>query len=147
MTDETAAAITGAMADPIPDPATDPIHWTPVADLVAIPLERAVPVRVGAAQVAVVRLIDGSIHAVGNRDPFSGAQVTARGIVGSICVGGTIHRTLASPMYKQTFYLATGRCTTDDQVCLGTWSTRVVDDRLEVGKCVDPPTTTDVLSA
>jgi nitrite reductase (NADH) small subunit len=34
------------------------------------------------AQAALFRLGDGSLHAVGNIDPFSGAAVMSRGIVG-----------------------------------------------------------------
>ena len=34
------------------------------------------------AQAALFRLDDGSLHAVGNVDPFSGAAVMSRGIVG-----------------------------------------------------------------
>ena len=49
------------------------------------------------------------VHAVGHRDPFSGANVIARGLLGSVGDRDTV----ASPMYKQVFDLATGECLTD----------------------------------
>lgn len=114
------------------------MSWVSIGPLAALPKERAVPARVGQDQVALVRLDDDSVHAVGNLDPYSGAQVMARGIVGSICVEGEVHRTIASPMYKQTFYLATGRSTADEAVRLGVWRVRVADGQVFVGDRVEP---------
>ncbi|MFJ4849267.1 MULTISPECIES: nitrite reductase (NAD(P)H) small subunit [unclassified Streptomyces] len=57
-------------------------------------------------QAAVLRDRAGELFAVDNRDPFSGAHVLSRGIVGS---RGDVP-TLASPMYKQVFDLRDGRC-------------------------------------
>ncbi|PRX96253.1 nitrite reductase small subunit NirD [Allonocardiopsis opalescens] len=87
----------------------------PAADtrwLAVCPAERLVPER-GAAvllpdgtQAAVFRTHDGALYAVDNRDPFSGAQVMARGIVGDRAGEPTV----ASPMHKQVFSLRTGAC-------------------------------------
>ena len=66
---------------------------------------------VGGEQVAVFR-IDQEIYAIGNRDPFSGANVLSRGIVGDI--NGEL--VVASPVYKQHFSLRTGRCIEDASV-------------------------------
>lgn len=57
-------------------------------------------------QVAIFRLADGSVHAVQNLCPFSGAHVVSRGITGT---RGDIP-TIASPVYKQVFSLITGEC-------------------------------------
>ena len=57
-------------------------------------------------QVAVFLLSDGSLHAIDNHDPVSGANVLSRGLVGDR--GGVA--LVASPIYKQGFELATGRC-------------------------------------
>uniref|UniRef100_UPI0037C17617 nitrite reductase (NAD(P)H) small subunit n=1 Tax=Clavibacter sp. MX14-G9D TaxID=3064656 RepID=UPI0037C17617 len=54
---------------------------------------------VGGDQVALLRLPDGSVRAVGHADPATGAHVMARGIVGSR--GG--RTTLASPLHKDVF--------------------------------------------
>jgi nitrite reductase (NADH) small subunit len=77
--------------------------------------ERGVAALVDGVQVAVFRLADGRVLAVGHRDPFSGANVIARGIVGT---RGEIP-TVASPMHKQVFDLRTGHCLDDPAVTLG----------------------------
>ncbi|MEV0041717.1 nitrite reductase (NAD(P)H) small subunit, partial [Streptomyces sp. NPDC050804] len=48
----------------------------------------------------------GEVYAVDNRDPFSGAYVLSRGLLGS---RGAVPVVL-SPMYKQAFDLRTGVC-------------------------------------
>ena len=60
-------------------------------------------------QAALFRLDDGSVHAVGNVDPFSGAAVLSRGIVGDR--GG--RATVQSPILKQAFALEDGCCLDD----------------------------------
>jgi nitrite reductase (NADH) small subunit len=57
-------------------------------------------------QAAVFRTADGRLHAVGNLDPATGAQVISRGLTGS---RGAV-ATVASPMLKHVYDLATGRC-------------------------------------
>ncbi|MFD7557449.1 nitrite reductase (NAD(P)H) small subunit [Streptomyces sp. NPDC059835] len=54
------------------------------------------------------------MYAVGNRDPFSGADVIADGIMGSR--GGV--PVVASPMREQLFDLRTGVCLDDPEVSL-----------------------------
>ncbi|WP_062201797.1 nitrite reductase small subunit NirD [Demequina salsinemoris] len=61
---------------------------------------------VAGEQVALFRLADGSVHAVQNLCPFSGAYVMSRGITGS----KGDEPTIASPIYKQVFSLITGSC-------------------------------------
>lgn len=97
--------------------------------------DRLIPGRGAAAllpdgtQVAVFRLADGALHAVSNRDPFSGAHVMSRGIVGER--GG--EPTVASPLHKQVFSLQTGRCLDDEDVSLEVFAVEVVDGRIRVG--------------
>jgi nitrite reductase (NADH) small subunit len=66
---------------------------------------------VGGQQVAVFRIGE-QVFAVGNLDPFSGANVLSRGIVGDL--NGEL--VVASPVYKQHFSLLTGRCLEDETV-------------------------------
>ena len=91
--------------------------WVAVCTMRQLVPERGVAVLVGGAQVALFR-VNGSegdfVYAVGHRDPFSGANVIARGIVGSVGDRDTV----ASPMYKQVFDLATGECLTEPGVRL-----------------------------
>lgn len=102
-----------------------------VGDLIA---EVGVAARIGDEQVAVFRLRDGSLFAVGNRDPFSGADVIARGIVGDR--GGVV--TVASPVYKQRFALATGQCLDDPGVSIPVFDVRVRGDRVEARRPSGP---------
>ena len=65
-------------------------------------------------EVAIFRIDDGRVFALGNRDPFSGANVLSRGIVGDL-KGELV---VASPVYKQHFSLVTGRCIEDETVSI-----------------------------
>lgn len=102
-------------------------YWHPVCELASILPDSGVCARVGTAQVAVFRVGD-TVYALGNSDPFSGANVLARGIIG--CAGGVLK--VASPMYKQSFSLETGRCLDDDTVAVPTFPTRVRAGIVEV---------------
>jgi len=77
-------------------------------------------------QVAVFRVSNGGldgdgVHAVGNRDPFSRANVLSRGIVGDL-KGELV---VASPVYKQHFDLRTGRCVEDASARIPVYAARV----------------------
>jgi nitrite reductase (NADH) small subunit len=81
-------------------------------------------------QVALFRLDDGSLRAVGNIDPFSGAAVMSRGIVGDR--GG--RPTVQSPIKKQAFALDDGSCLDDPGVALPVYDARVTaDGQVEIG--------------
>lgn len=58
------------------------------------------------AQAAVFRTLGGTVHAVANLDPATGAQVISRGLTGSRAGAATV----ASPLLKHVYELATGRC-------------------------------------
>ena len=84
------------------------------------PLESLAPERGAAAllpdgtQIAVFLLDDGSVRAVQQHDPYSGANLLSRGLVGTHLLAGEgeepgrIVPTLSSPMYKQSWDLDTG---------------------------------------
>jgi nitrite reductase (NADH) small subunit len=111
--------------------------WTAVCSVEDLQPERGVAALVDGRQVALFRLFDGSVHAVGHRDPFSGAHVMARGIVGT---RGDVP-TVASPMYKQVFDLRTGVCLDapeDPAVRLPVHAVRLRDGRVEVGPPLAP---------
>ncbi|MBS4728212.1 nitrite reductase small subunit NirD [Mycobacterium sp. SM1] len=73
------------------------------------------------SQAALFRLDDGSLHALGNIDPFSGAAVISRGIVGDR--GGQVM--VQSPIGKQAFAFADGRCLDDPTVTVPVYPVRV----------------------
>lgn len=79
--------------------------WTAVCKYTDLEPGRGVAALVKDEAVAVFRLGDGSVYAVGNVDPFCGASVISRGITG---MRGDGTATVASPMYKDVFDLATG---------------------------------------
>ena len=105
--------------------------WTAACRLDYLIPNRGVGVLLpGGVQAALYRLDDGSLHAVGNIDPFSGAAVMSRGIVGDR--GG--RPTVQSPIKKQAFALDDGRCLDDPEVTLPVYATRVTaDGHVEIG--------------
>jgi nitrite reductase (NADH) small subunit len=104
--------------------------WTRVCAVDDLIPDRGAAALVEGRQVALFRLSGtGQIHAVDHLDPFSRANVMARGLVGSR--QGT--PTVASPMHKQSFDLVTGQCLDDPEVALQVWPTRVAGGWVEVG--------------
>ncbi|HET9420130.1 MAG TPA: nitrite reductase small subunit NirD [Nocardioides sp.] len=97
---------------------------TPVCRLDAIDVEGGVTALVGGEAVAVFRTYDGGVFALSNHDPFSGASVLARGIVGTR--GGAPF--VASPIHKQAFDLRTGECLDDPGVRVPTYDVHVSSD-------------------
>lgn len=72
-------------------------------------------------QVALFRLDDGALRAIGNIDPFSGASVLSRGIVGDRRGRAMVQ----SPIKKQAFALDDGTCLDDPGVSVPVHPTRV----------------------
>lgn len=96
------------------------------ADLVA---ESGVAARFGEHQIALFYLPEeNAVFALDNYDPFSDANVLARGIVGDLQGRWVV----AAPIYKQHFCLADGQCLEDAQVRVTTWPTRLNGDAVEV---------------
>lgn len=105
------------------------IRWEPVCRVEVLQPERGVAALLGDVQVALFLTWCGAVYAIGNVDPFSGAAVLSRGIVGDR--GG--EPTVASPVYKQAFSLVDGRCLDDPTVSVPTYRARAVDGYVEVG--------------
>ena len=107
----------------------DGVAWHAVCGLEDIVPDTGVCALLGGQQVAVVRVGTGEdVFAIGNFDPFSKAFVLSRGIVGD--KGGVAK--IASPIFKQSFDLRTGRCLDDPSVAVPVWPARVRDGRVEV---------------
>lgn len=107
-------------------------NWTAVCALEDLIPELGATALVGDEQVALFRLTDDSVYAVSQRDPFSGANVLSRGIVGTV---GDV-ATLTSPMYKQVWALATGVCLDPvgkEPIDLLTYEVRVADGVVQIG--------------
>ncbi|MER5478152.1 nitrite reductase small subunit NirD [Streptomyces sp. NPDC002734] len=95
--------------------------WLTVCDLDRLVPGRGVAVLLPDGRQAAVFLDRaGRLHAVDNRDPFTGAAVLSRGLLGSRAG----HPFVASPLLKQRFDLATGVCLDDETVRLTTYEAR-----------------------
>jgi nitrite reductase (NADH) small subunit len=103
--------------------------WTRVCRVDALLPDRGVAALVDGEAVAIFCItgID-ALLAIGNVDPFTGASVLSRGIVGS--KGDVV--TVASPIHKQRFDLHTGRSLDDETVSVPTYTARVVDGWVEL---------------
>jgi nitrite reductase (NADH) small subunit len=86
----------------------------------------------GPAQVAIFYLpgqgASGELFALDHFDPFSNANVIARGIVGDLKGSAVV----ASPIYKQHFRLEDGQCLEDEEVKLRTWKIEFKGDEVWV---------------
>jgi nitrite reductase (NADH) small subunit len=102
--------------------------WADVCELAQLEPLWAEAAIVDGEQLALVRMPDGTVYAVSNRDPATGSYVMCRGIVGSR--GDRV--TLASPLHKQVYDLATGECLTSADLRLQTFETRVESGSVRV---------------
>jgi nitrite reductase (NADH) small subunit len=117
------------MTDTVEISTATALRWRAVCRYERLQPERGVAALLDDVQVALFRTHRGAVHAIGNIDPFSGAAVLSRGIVGDR--GGVA--TVASPVYKQVFDLVTGRCLDDPRITVPVYPVRVADGLLEVG--------------
>lgn len=99
-----------------------PDGWFPVCALTALTPGRGAAVLLpDGGQAALFRDRAGAVYAIGNRDPFTGAQVLSRGLTGS--AAGRPY--VASPLLKQRFDLASGACLDDPGVAVPVYAVRV----------------------
>lgn len=105
------------------------MSWISLVPFDRLPVDRGVCVLADGQQVALVRTSSGTVHAVDNLDPLSGAMVMSRGLVGS----RGDRDVLISPMHKQAYDLETGRCLDAPDVWLTVHDVRVRDGVVEVG--------------
>ncbi|TDU78321.1 nitrite reductase small subunit NirD [Streptomyces sp. KS 21] len=95
--------------------------WLTVCELSDLIPGRGVAVLLpDGSQAAVFIGRSGGMYAIDNRDPFTGAAVLSRGLVG--CIDGKPF--VASPLLKQRFDLATGRCLDDEGAAVRTYPVR-----------------------
>lgn len=102
--------------------------WTPVCSTDAILANAGISAVHKGRQVAIFK-VDEEVFALSNIDPFSGAGVLSRGIIGDR--SGVLK--VASPLYKQNFCLQTGQCLDDESVRIPAYETRIVDGTIEIG--------------
>ena len=102
--------------------------WATVCELSQLEPLWAEAAMVDGVQLALVRMPNGTVYAVSNQDPATGSFVMCRGIVGS----HGDRDTLASPLHKQVYDLATGECFSSADLTLPTFETRVEDGSVRV---------------
>lgn len=103
--------------------------WTVVCAVDDIPRGQGVAVMVECEQVAIFQTDDGEFFALGNRDPYTHANVLSRGILGTRGVRSVV----VSPMLKHAFELATGVSCDNHEVAVPTFPLRLRDGLIEVG--------------
>ena len=105
-------------------------QWIDVCHLDDITPNTGVGALIAGQSVALFRVgNEKRIYALSNKDPFSQANVMARGIIGDL----QGERVIASPIYKQHFSLATGRCLEDKDQKLSVFPTKIENGRVWVG--------------
>ncbi len=105
-------------------------QWVDVCHLDDITPNTGVGALIAGQSVALFRVgSEKRIYALSNKDPFSQANVMARGIIGDL----QGERVIASPIYKQHFSLATGRCLEDKDQKLLVFPTKIENGRVWVG--------------
>ena len=103
--------------------------WRDVCGLDEILPQTGVCALLGPKQVAIFRVGQGDeVYALSNFDPFSKAFVLSRGILGDRAGVPKV----ASPVFKQSFDLRTGRCLDDPSVEVRSYPARVRAGRVEV---------------
>jgi nitrite reductase (NADH) small subunit len=116
-----------------------PTHWATVCKRRDLIPGRGVAALIDGNQYAVFLTEQGDLFAIDNRDPFCGANVMARGIIGDRNGDPKV----ASPMLKQTFSLQTGICFEDPNITITTHQIRCTPTQsieLQVPTPAAPPT-------
>jgi len=107
--------------------------WTRVCATADLEPDRGVRALVDGEAVAVFVTSFSGLHAVGDVDPFTGASVLSRGLVGATIVDGHPVPYVASPLRKQRIDLRDGRSLDDPTTTAGAWAARVRDGWVEIG--------------
>ena len=109
--------------------AIDELDWIEICHLDDITPNTGVGAIVEDQQIALFRVgHEKRVYALSNQDPFSQAFVMSRGILGDL----QGERVVASPIYKQHFSLATGRCLEDKNQKLLVFPSKIEDGRVFV---------------
>ncbi|WP_442767077.1 nitrite reductase small subunit NirD [Acinetobacter bohemicus] len=109
--------------------ATDELDWIEICHLDDITPNTGVGAIVEDQQIALFRVgHEKRVYALSNQDPFSQAFVMSRGILGDL----QGERVVASPIYKQHFSLATGRCLEDKNQKLLVFPSKIEEGRVFV---------------
>lgn len=105
------------------------LDWIDICALEDITANTGVGALLENQQIAIFRVgSEKRVYALSNQDPFSKAFVMARGIIGDV----QGERVVASPIYKQHFSLATGRCLEDKEQKLLVFPSKIENGRVMI---------------
>lgn len=103
-------------------------QWQAVCALEDLTEDCGVCALVNGEQVAIFRLRNGNVYAIGNHDPIGGANVLSRGLIAEI----DGRYTVSSPLYRHHYCLTSGTCLQDESVTLPTYQAKVEAGQLFV---------------
>ena len=95
--------------------------------------ERGVTALVHGQAIAIFRMDEETVYALGNHDPFARSAAQAGGIAKGIVGRRAGVPFVASPAHRHAFDLRTGRCLDDGQVAVPAYDVKVVDGVVLVG--------------
>ncbi|MFD1439405.1 nitrite reductase small subunit NirD [Acinetobacter terrae] len=108
---------------------TQELNWIEICSLDDITPNTGVGALINEQQIALFRVgNEKRVYALSNQDPFSQAFVMSRGIIGDL----QGERVVASPIYKQHFSLATGRCLEDKDQKLLVFPSKIENSKVWV---------------
>lgn len=103
-------------------------NWQRVCHIDDLEAEWGEAALFGTEQIAIFKAWDGNVYATSNIDPRTQQGVMSRGIVGDHEVDGTRRPTIASPLYKESYDLATGECYTTSNFRLPVYASRISEN-------------------
>lgn len=110
--------------------ASHPDEWQSVCKLVDLEVDRGATALVHGQALAIFRLEDGAVFALGNHDPFTRTSTMARGIVGRRAEVPFV----GSPTHGHRFDLRSGQCLDDPHAAVPAYDVKVVDGTVLVGR-------------
>ena len=103
--------------------------WQSVCRVDQLEVHRGATALVHGQAIAIFRMADDTVYALGNHDPFAKASVLAKGIVGQ---RGEVPF-VASPTHRHGFDLRTGKCLEDPHVSVPVYAVKVEQGTVLVG--------------
>lgn len=107
----------------------DAADWQPVCKLEELEVERGATALVHGQAIAIFRMTDDRVYALGNHDPFAKASVIAKGIVGFRDEIPFV----AFPTHRHGFDLRTGKCLEDLHVSVPVYEVKIAAGMVLVG--------------
>ena len=102
--------------------------WIDVCHVDRMTIDRGLAALIGGVAVALFRLTGDEVLAIDHVEPFTGAPVLARGIVGSVGDRDVV----VSPLHKERFDLRSGECIDVPGTWVRTWDVLVSDGQVSV---------------